>query len=731
MADDISLPWPSGIPQLKRLDELLRCGICYEFLSTSMITACSHNYCSICIRQYLTFKTQCPACFQETTSQHLRNNRLLDEIIGLFPALRDKVARLNRISKGNVVTSYLETRNIRVDTKEDQAAINTCNSGQFFTSPKTPRNNQLEDEERASPKQISSPEGLQVLTRNDKDITATPKRNVGKIFSPRRSSTPLGESKPEPCSSKSSSSSKSQAKLKSSVSSLSQSSSYLPSTQSTSQTSAYFSVSGNRSINNESSSEQDGTCVPCPVCGVEVPERNINLHLDACLQRIKPRDDIEIIEQSPKRKPLPKLVYSLLSDKQMRQKLKEIGLSVQGDKQSLVNRHRRYTTLYNAECDVAEPCPVSDLVRQVEREEREKARGTSSQSIFTYDRKSAPEVIEKEQKNYLKKNNKHFAKLIDEVRKRHAQRRENNDQKCEVQDEKVICGQMSKDTNACLISNEICSSVSHDGVLNDNPKLNECKEDIEKNMPCSIDSSMQWRENTVISDKIKNDSKNELKRKEILGTPEIDLRGGAHTDLGKRISKEDSLHHSAEDEILKPLKEVCSSERLRDRLLPDNKQSDEKPVHPSPDIFLASPSSSVGSEESVSLLQDCEPLTPPQLASLSGHLCESDEEELIPAHQPETHHDIVTEDTQEVEQPSSQQVNMLSMPANKSPQDLHHPSLTDQGDVDYISSQLVEVLESEDIDFYVPRRRTRQSSRKRKSVETEVTSQRVGRKRKK
>lgn len=48
------------------------------------------------------------------------------------------------------------------------------------------------------------------------------------------------------------------------------------------------------------------------------------------------------IVQTPKRKPLPKLVYTLLSEKQMRQRLKDIGLSVQGDKQALVNRHRRY-----------------------------------------------------------------------------------------------------------------------------------------------------------------------------------------------------------------------------------------------------------------------------------------------------------------------------------------------------------------------------------------------------
>lgn len=53
-----------------------------------MLVYCCFSDCSLCIRQYLDYKTQCPACFSETTSQQLRNNRLLDEILGLFPNLR-------------------------------------------------------------------------------------------------------------------------------------------------------------------------------------------------------------------------------------------------------------------------------------------------------------------------------------------------------------------------------------------------------------------------------------------------------------------------------------------------------------------------------------------------------------------------------------------------------------------------------------------------------------------
>lgn len=37
---------------MQRLDELLRCGICYDFMSTSMVTACSHN-CKFSYLKYL------------------------------------------------------------------------------------------------------------------------------------------------------------------------------------------------------------------------------------------------------------------------------------------------------------------------------------------------------------------------------------------------------------------------------------------------------------------------------------------------------------------------------------------------------------------------------------------------------------------------------------------------------------------------------------------------------
>ncbi|KAK4297804.1 hypothetical protein Pmani_029808 [Petrolisthes manimaculis] len=433
MEVEVSLPWPTNIPQLKRLDELLRCGICYEFMTTSMVTLCSHNYCSLCIRKYLSYKPQCPACYRETTDQHLRNNRLIDEIITLFPSLRDKVARLNQCVKGNSIAGYFEA----IGSEKDGEKVGENNTSQPKPTTVPPPSPQPS---RASP----------FKPQSERILVETPKRSVIHGGKNKLSRTLSRTGKTDgPSTSPTLFSSPSQlGKLKSPSSSVVASQS--PSSRLTHSTTLSGSVSGYFSIRNnsphragESSSSsssgggggggggggeggtnvEDGERVACPVCSVEVPQRNINIHLDACLKSVNEEEIVVIEKQGPKKRALPKLVYSLLNDKQLKQKLREAGLGTQGDRSTLVTRHKRYTTLYNAECDVAEPRSPSELVRQVERDERDVNRAsTSNQSVFSYDRKTAPEVIEKEQKAYLKKNNDHFSKLIADIKKRKAEK---------------------------------------------------------------------------------------------------------------------------------------------------------------------------------------------------------------------------------------------------------------------------------------------------------------------
>lgn len=58
-----------------------------------------------------------------------------------------------------------------------------------------------------------------------------------------------------------------------------------------------------------------------------------------------------------------------MKDNVIRKRLKELGLSSQGDRKALESRLQRYTVLYNAECDKIHPRPVSELIKQCEEEE--------------------------------------------------------------------------------------------------------------------------------------------------------------------------------------------------------------------------------------------------------------------------------------------------------------------------------------------------------------------------
>lgn len=52
---------------------------------------------------------------------------------------------------------------------------------------------------------------------------------------------------------------------------------------------------------------------------------------------------------------MPKVVYNLLSDRDLKKKLKEHGLSSHGSRQQLIKRHQEFVHVYNAQCDSLNP----------------------------------------------------------------------------------------------------------------------------------------------------------------------------------------------------------------------------------------------------------------------------------------------------------------------------------------------------------------------------------------
>lgn len=58
-----------------------------------------------------------------------------------------------------------------------------------------------------------------------------------------------------------------------------------------------------------------------------------------------------------------------MKDAELKKKMKEHGLLVQGDRKTLENRFQRFCTLYNAECDKTTPRSAKELLKLCQDEE--------------------------------------------------------------------------------------------------------------------------------------------------------------------------------------------------------------------------------------------------------------------------------------------------------------------------------------------------------------------------
>ncbi|MGH0192147.1 UNVERIFIED_CONTAM: hypothetical protein FKN15_004073 [Acipenser sinensis] len=93
--------------------------------------------------------------------------------------------------------------------------------------------------------------------------------------------------------------------------------------------------------------------VECPACGLGISEQYINKHLDICLTKSEKKESLR--SSVAKRKPMAKVVYDLLSDRDLKKRLKALTLSTQGTRQQLIKRHQEYVQMYNAQCDSLNP----------------------------------------------------------------------------------------------------------------------------------------------------------------------------------------------------------------------------------------------------------------------------------------------------------------------------------------------------------------------------------------
>ncbi|KAM4820902.1 E3 ubiquitin-protein ligase RAD18 isoform 1-T1 [Thomomys bottae] len=344
--------WPPGLEFMKTIDDLLRCGICFEYFNIAMIIPqCSHNYCSLCIRKFLSYKTQCPTCCVAVTEPDLKNNRILDELVKSMSFAR------NRLLQFTLESPPLSP----ASSSSKKLAIKISTPG-VFRHP-TKQGSRLMDafltrEIGDSPSKLS-------IKENDRQ------------FSPQKETTLSTETKKAD-----------------SVEKMAPGSSDV-----------------NGAVTPSTSALKQDTKVDCPVCGVNISENHINKHLDTCLSREEKKESLR--SSVHKRKPLPKTVYNLLSDRDLKKKLKQHGLSVQGNKQQLIKRHQEFVHMYNAQCDALHPKSAAEIAQELEN--MEKTRMRLEVMVFTKDQTESE--IDEIHSKYRKKHQNEFQLLVDQAKK--------------------------------------------------------------------------------------------------------------------------------------------------------------------------------------------------------------------------------------------------------------------------------------------------------------------------
>lgn len=84
------------LASLSSLESALQCHVCKELFTTPMITSCSHTFCSLCIRRYLSQEGKCPVCRSGDQEAKLRRNWALEECVNVHQEHREKLLQLAR-----------------------------------------------------------------------------------------------------------------------------------------------------------------------------------------------------------------------------------------------------------------------------------------------------------------------------------------------------------------------------------------------------------------------------------------------------------------------------------------------------------------------------------------------------------------------------------------------------------------------------------------------------------
>ncbi|XP_040059933.1 E3 ubiquitin-protein ligase RAD18 isoform X1 [Gasterosteus aculeatus] len=435
MALQIEANFPPGFACLKNVDTLLRCPICFDFLNISMMTKCSHNFCSLCIRKFFCYKLQCPVCNTQATEQDLRTNRLLDDLVVNFQAAREQLSKANFDSPPMSPRTPAPAVNGKAYRGRGQKGNSSVLSHFFQKRPKT------------SPTKETQRDGsvAQCAERTKIQTACTHNANDADLHS--ATDQPSVVVKEEPMDAEEASiqglmSVKQEAGVSHGLT--------------TKIETAHSSL--------PSSDVKPVIKVECPVCSVSVSQQFINKHLDTCLTRGEKK---ESLRSSPgtARRPMTKLVYNLLSTLELKRRLKDCHLSTQGSRDQLIKRHQEFVQIYNAQCDSLNPKSAEDIAKELEANEKIKNQlQGKAKPVMVFVKNQSEKEIDEMHSNYRKQHSSDFSRLISQVRCRlETSRQTRTKQKVIVKEE----DEQETHSAGQAAESKSCSEMKVEGVESD------------------------------------------------------------------------------------------------------------------------------------------------------------------------------------------------------------------------------------------------------------------------
>ncbi|CAB4440552.1 unnamed protein product [Rhizophagus irregularis] len=108
----------------------------------------------------------------------------------------------------------------------------------------------------------------------------------------------------------------------------------------------------------------------------------------------------------------PKMAYSVLNDRKLKNLLKDEGLLTHGTKNEMIARHSYFINLYNANVDATNPKSKGDLLREVKKWEKAQQSNEAKNANLIKKSLTNPEEIN----FYAHKYREHYAELIQQAR---------------------------------------------------------------------------------------------------------------------------------------------------------------------------------------------------------------------------------------------------------------------------------------------------------------------------